>query len=62
MMISQQCHKLSVIILADLIKYSSTGYYGDYFIKMSSFSFGLSEGEESLEKSLEALKESSASL
>ncbi len=29
--------------LIDLIKYSSTGYYGDYFIKMSSFSFPLSD-------------------
>jgi len=28
--------------LIDLIKYSSAGYYGDFFIKMSSFSFPLS--------------------
>jgi len=42
--------------LVDLIEKVSTGYYGDFFIKMSSFSFGLSEDETSLGAKLEELK------
>ena len=43
--------------LIDLIKYSCTGYYGDFFIKMSSFSFPLSEESNELEKKVKHLKE-----
>ncbi len=38
--------------LRELIEYASTGYYGDYFMKMSSFSFGLTDDNESLKKRL----------
>ena len=42
--------------LESLIRHSATGYYGDYFIKMSSFSFGLSDDKGALKNSLKALK------
>ena len=42
--------------LIDLIKYSCTGYYGDFFIKMSSFSFPLSEESNELERKVKYLK------
>ena len=38
--------------LRELIEYASTGYYGDYFMKMSSFSFGLSDDNDFLKKRL----------
>ena len=40
--------------LKELIEMASTGYYGDFFIKMSSFSFGLSD--EKLEDRLDDLQ------
>ncbi len=40
--------------LKELIEMSSTGYYGDFFIKMSSFSFGLSD--DKLEERLDDLQ------
>ena len=41
--------------LRELIEMSTTGYYGDFFIKMSSFSFGLSD--DGLKGKLEDLHE-----
>jgi hypothetical protein len=42
--------------LESLIRHSASGFYGDYFIKMSSFSFGLSDDETTIQTRLDHLK------
>ena len=41
----------------DLIHAATTGYYGDIFVRMSSFSMAMGEDEEGLERHLRELKE-----
>lgn len=41
----------------DLIHAATTGYYGDVFVRMSSFSMGMTEDDEELERHLRELKE-----
>lgn len=41
----------------DLIHAATTGYYGDIFVRMSSFSMAMGEDEEDLERHLRELKE-----